>query len=144
VDVKQTKWEHALAVIPVTLLSAGFALDLTARLSERREWAEAGFWIVALGLIAGFIAAPLLHRSRGLAEWNWIPHRTHRREDRLTIAMLVAFSAAWLLQRVSPGTPSALSLFLGFLGTVAAIAGSWQSHGEPATKFQAEARPVLR
>jgi len=128
-EINQMTYRAILAA-PISLFGGSLVLDLVARLTENGVWSEAAFWTMAVGLVLGFLIAPMQHRERGLMTWSTIPAPSQRREDLITAATLILFSLAWLLRRGMPSSPGALSLLFSFLGLLTAIGGEKRQPAE--------------
>jgi hypothetical protein len=86
------------------------------------DWAgEASFWVLAVGLVAGFMGAPC-----GIVPtpFRWSEARKMGREA-LELGALGLFFASWIVRRASPAEPSLWALALSGLGFLALVQSGW-------------------
>ena len=119
-----------LVPFPLGLLSMGVIFDGIYLLFGNPWIPTVSYWMIAAGIIGGFVAAPF-----GLIDWLAIPkgtraHRVGRLHAVGNGAVLFLFIGSWLhrtqaADAVVPYQPGVLALFLGLLGFGLALVTGW-------------------
>src|ERR671920_1742944 len=105
-----------LIPFPLGLLSTSVVFDVVHLLTGNAKWSEISFWMIAVGVIGGLLAAVF-----GLIDWLAIPTGTRAKAMGLghglsNVLMVALFAASWLLRSSAPGDPGVLPIVLSFLG----------------------------
>ncbi len=105
-----------LVPFPIGLLTTSVIFDVVHLLTGGARWAEISFWMIAVGVIGGLLAAVF-----GFVDWLAIPAGTRAKAVGLghglsNVLMVVLFAASWLLRSGAPGAPGVLPIVLSFLG----------------------------
>jgi uncharacterized membrane protein len=105
-----------LVPFPIGLLTTAVIFDVVHLLTGGARWAEISFWLIAVGVIGGLLAAVF-----GLVDWLSIPSGTRAKTVGLAhglsnVFMVVLFAVSWLLRSGAPEEPGLLPIVLSFLG----------------------------
>jgi uncharacterized membrane protein len=105
-----------LVPFPIGLLTTSVVFDVVHLLTGGSRWAEISFWMIAVGVIGGLLAAVF-----GLIDWLAIPSGTRAKAIGLghglsNVLMVALFAVNWLLRSGDPGDPGVLPIVLSFLG----------------------------
>jgi len=114
-----------LVPFPLGLLTTSVIFDIIHLLTGGARWAEISFWMIAVGVVAGLLAAVF-----GLIEWLAIPPGTRAKAIGLwhglsNVVMVALFAASWLVRSSAPGDPGVLPIVLSFLGVGLASLGGF-------------------
>jgi len=114
-----------LVPFPVGLLTTSVIFDVAHLITGGARWAEISFWMVAVGVIGGLLAAVF-----GLIDWLGIPSGTRAKAIGLghglsNVLMVALFAASWLLRSGDPGDPGVLPVFLSFAGVALVSLGGY-------------------
>ena len=107
-----------LIVLPLGTLTGAVLFDLCHLATGGEQWALVSYWLIALGVASGLLAAVF-----GFADWTKIPRETRaKRVGRAhglgNVVVLLLFTVSWLLRRDSVVDP-------GMLPVVLSLAGGW-------------------
>ena len=96
-----------LVPFPLGLLTTSVIFDIIHLLTGGARWAEISFWMIAVGVVAGLLAAVF-----GLIDWLAIPPGTRAKAIGLwhglsNVVMVALFAASWLVRSSAPGDPGA-------------------------------------
>ena len=105
-----------LVPFPIGLLTASVGFDVVRIVTGGARWAEISFWMIAVGVAGGLLAAVF-----GLIDWLAIPSGTRAKAIGLAhglsnVLMVALFASSWLLRTGAPGDPGVLPIVLSFLG----------------------------
>jgi len=105
-----------LIPFPIGLLTTSVIFDVVHLLAGGARWAEISFWMIAVGVVGGLLAAVF-----GLIDWLGIPSDTRAKAIGLghglsNVLMVALFAVSWLLRTGAPGDPGILPIVLSFLG----------------------------
>jgi uncharacterized membrane protein len=114
-----------LVPFPLGLLTASVIFDVVHVLTGGARWVEISFWMIAVGVLGGLLAAVF-----GLIDWLAIPSGTRAKAVGLghgssNVLMVVLFAWSWLLRSGAPGDPGVLPIVLSFLGVGLASLGGY-------------------
>jgi len=114
-----------LVPFPIGLLTTSVLFDVVHLLAGGARWAEISFWMIAVGVIGGLIAAVF-----GLIDWLGVPSGTRAKAIGLghglsNVLMVALFAVSWLLRSGAPGDPGILPIVLSFLGVGLASLGGF-------------------
>ena len=114
-----------LVAFPIGLLTTSVIFDIVHLITGGARWAEISFWMIAVGVIGGLLAAVF-----GLIDWLAIPSGTRAKAVGLghglsNVLMVAIFAASWLLRSGDPGDPAVLPIVLSFLGVGLASLGGY-------------------
>jgi uncharacterized membrane protein len=114
-----------LVPFPLGLLTTSVIFDVVHILTGGARWAEISFWMIAVGVLGGLLAAVF-----GLIDWLGIPSGTRAKAIGLghglsNVLMVALFAAGWLLRTGAPGDPGVLPIVLSFLGVGLASLGGF-------------------
>ncbi|HEY3268163.1 MAG TPA: DUF2231 domain-containing protein [Armatimonadota bacterium] len=114
-----------LVAFPLGLLVTAAGFDLVGLAMPRGEWFPSAFYMIAVGVTAGVLAAVF-----GLIDWLAVP--TGARAKMIgqwhgagNAAVILLFAASWLLSRHDPAKPGMAAVVLAVLGAGAALASGW-------------------
>src|SRR5215203_3821840 len=98
-----------LVPFPIGLLTTSVIFDVVHLIAGGARWAEISFWMVAVGVIGGLLAAVF-----GLIDWLGIPSGTRAKAIGLghglsNVLMVALFAVSWLLRSGDPGDPGGLA-----------------------------------
>ena len=114
-----------LIVFPLGLLATAVIFDVIFLAGGGRTMAEVAYWLIAAGIVGGFLAAPF-----GWIDWFAIPRGTRAKSVVLwhgvgnTIVLLL-FIASWFLRRDLPEQPEPIAFVLSFVGAGLAMLTAW-------------------
>jgi uncharacterized membrane protein len=114
-----------LIVLPLGSLTAAVLFDLGHVLSGGEQWAPVSFWMIALGVASGLLAAVF-----GFADWTKIPRGTRAKRVGAmhgigNVIVVTLFAASWLLRSGEPADPGMLALVLSFAGGGLSLLTGW-------------------
>jgi len=114
-----------LVPFPLGLLTTSVIFDVVHIIAGGARWAEISFWIIAVGVVGGLLAAVF-----GLIDWLAIPSGTRAKAIGLAhglsnVVMVALFAFSWLLRSGAPGDPGVLPIILSFLGVGLASLGGF-------------------
>jgi uncharacterized membrane protein len=114
-----------LIPFPLGLLSTSVVFDVVHLLTGNGKWSEISFWMIAVGVIGGLLAAAF-----GLIDWLGIPSGTRAKATGLghglsNVLMVGLFAVSWVLRSGAPGNPGVLPIILSFLGVGLASLGGF-------------------
>jgi uncharacterized membrane protein len=114
-----------LVVFPFGLLATAVGFDLVALFTGQGYWAELAFWLIAVGVVTGLLAAPF-----GFVDWLGIPSGTRAKRIGAihglgNVAVVVLFAGSWLMRRDVPLAPDAIALALSFVAGAMALVTGW-------------------
>lgn len=114
-----------LIPFPLGLLSTSVVFDVVHLLTGNAKWSEISFWMIAVGVIGGLLAAVF-----GLIDWLGIPSGTRAKAIGLghglsNVVMVGLFAVSWVLRSGAPGDPGVLPIILSFLGVGLASLGGF-------------------
>jgi uncharacterized membrane protein len=114
-----------LVPFPVGLLTTSVIFDVVHLLTGGARWAEISFWMIAVGVIGGLLAAVF-----GLIDWLGIPSGTRAKSVGLAhglsnVVMVALFAVSWLLRSGAPGDPGVFPIVLSFLGVALVSLGGY-------------------
>jgi uncharacterized membrane protein len=114
-----------LAPFPIGLLMASVIFAVVHLITSGARWAEISFWMVAVGIIGGLLAAVF-----GLIDWLGIPSGTRAKAIGLghglsNVLMVALFAVSWLLRSGDPGDPGVLPVVLSFAGVALVSLGGY-------------------
>lgn len=114
-----------LIVFPLGLLATAVIFDIMA-LARGWPWLfNAGYWMIAAGIIGGLMAAVF-----GLIDWLAIPAGTRAKNIGFVhgagnVIVVALFAASWWLRRPAPDNPSSTALVPSFVAFALALVTSW-------------------
>ena len=114
-----------LIVFPLGLLGTSLFFDIAHLVSGNPQWAEIAFWVIAVGILSGLLAAVF-----GLIDWLAIPSGTRaKRIGALhgigNVVVVGLFALTWLLRRDDPGAAGGLEVGLSALAVMLALVTGW-------------------
>jgi len=115
-----------LIVFPLGLLTTSLLFDIGGALTKRSELYMVSFWMIAVGLIGGLLAA-----ATGLIDWAAIPGGTRARVVGLThaianVAMLALFAISeWLRYNLPGHQPDVTAIVLSFIAVGVSLFAAW-------------------
>jgi uncharacterized membrane protein len=114
-----------LIVFPLGLLATALLFDALNLATGTGYWSEIAYWIIAIGIVTGLLAAPF-----GLIDWLAIPAGTRaKRIGALhgggNVVVLLMYAMSWLARMPDPRAPSTLAFALAFLGGALALVTGW-------------------
>src|SRR5215218_7482899 len=114
-----------LVPFPIGLLTTSVIFDVVHLLAGGARWAEISFWMIAVGVIGGLLAAVF-----GLIDWLGIPSGTRAKAIGLghglsNVLMVALFALSWLLRSVDPGDPGVLPFVFPFAGVTLVSLGGY-------------------
>lgn len=115
-----------LIVFPAGSFTAAVIFDILYLIFRNQTFAAVSFYIIALGVIGGLLAAVF-----GFIDWSALPNNSRAKSIGLwhglgNFIIVVLFAASWLLRRGSADfVPGGLALVLSFAGIVLALVTLW-------------------
>ncbi len=114
-----------LIVFPLGLLATGVVFDIIYLLGGNATFATVAYWMIASGIIGGFVAAPF-----GWIDWFAIPSGTRAKSVGLwhgatNVVVLLLFIGSWWLRHDAPQAAGTLAYILSFAGAGLAMVGGW-------------------
>jgi uncharacterized membrane protein len=116
---------HKMVVaFPLGLVTAAL-FDLVGLWKAHPFWFHAAFWMIAVGVLSGLLAAIF-----GLIDWLAIPSGTRAkavglRHALVNSAVLVLFAISWFLRRGNPEAPGTVAVGISFIGVALSLVGAW-------------------
>ena len=106
-------------------MATAAAFDIVALVQKDPFWFRLSLWMIAAGIVGGLCAAVF-----GLIDWLAIPSATRANRvglwhGGLNVAVVVLFTASWLLRRNIPEAPPTSALMLSFFAVVLALVAGW-------------------
>jgi uncharacterized membrane protein len=116
-----------LIVFPLGLLSAGVVFDVIYLIWGSPEMATVAYWMIAAGIIGGFLAAPF-----GWIDWFAIPSETRAKSVGLwhglaNVLVLLLFIGSWYFRTYSSPaeTSNTIQYVLSFAAVGLALVAGW-------------------
>jgi len=114
-----------LIVFPLGLLPAAAIFDVIHICTHNGHWADLSFWMIAVGIIGGLIAAVF-----GVIDWLGIPQGTRAKYIGLihglsNVVVLILFITSWFMRWSNPVAPVMTAMMLGWIGIVFALFAGW-------------------
>lgn len=115
-----------LIVFPAGSFTAAVIFDILYLIFHTPAFAAVSFYIIALGVIGGLLAAVF-----GFIDWSALPANSRARAIGLwhgvgNFVIVVLFAASWLLRRGSANfVPGSFAMLLSFAGIVLALVTLW-------------------
>lgn len=114
-----------LIVFPLGLLATGVVFDVIYLIWGNPTFATVAYWMIAAGIIGGFLAAPF-----GTFDWLAIPSGTRAKRIGLlhggaNVVALLIFIGSWWLRSDAPEKPEMAANILSFAGLGVALVGGW-------------------
>jgi len=113
-----------LIVFPLGLLAMALIFDGVHLVTGNPYWSEIAYWMIAAGVVSGFVAAPF-----GFVDWLAIPSGTRaKRIGALHGAgnaiVLVLYAMSWAIRGANPRNPG-IALVFSFAGGALALITGW-------------------
>ncbi len=110
---------------PIALLTTSAVFDIIHWITGNGYWSEIAFWLIAVGLIGGILAAVV-----GTIDWIAIPSGTRAKSVGLwhgggNYLILLLLLGSWLIRLHAPGNPSIAAYILSFLGAGLVMITGW-------------------
>ena len=114
-----------LVAFPLGLLAMALVFDVVHLVTGNGYWSEIAYWMIAVGVITGLLAAPF-----GFIDWLGIPNGTRaKRVGALhgvgNVIVVLLYAGSWLIRRDDPRLPEVLAYVLAFLGGGLAMFTGW-------------------
>jgi uncharacterized membrane protein len=114
-----------LIVFPLGLLATSIGFDLAHVATGGERWADIAFWMIAVGVVSGLVAALF-----GWIDWSAIPGGTRAKAIGLwhglgNVLVMLLFAASWLLRYDEPTDPGIPPLILSLAGAGIATLTGW-------------------
>jgi uncharacterized membrane protein len=114
-----------LIVFPLGLLATSLFFDIAHLLSGNPQWAEISYWLIAVGIGTGLLAAVF-----GFIDWTSIPSGTRaKRIGALhgggNVVVVLLFLGSCLLRQDAPGAPETTAIVLSALAVLLALVTGW-------------------
>jgi uncharacterized membrane protein len=114
-----------LIVFPLGLLATSLFFDIARLASGNPQWALISFWLIAVGVVTGLLAALF-----GLIDWLAIPADTRAKRIGLyhglgNTVVVVLFAVSWFLRRDDVGNPTGVAVTLSVLAVLLALVTAW-------------------
>lgn len=114
-----------LIVFPLGLLGGSIIFDFLYLGTGTGRWAEIAYWMIAVGIISGLIAAVF-----GLIDWLAIPAGTRaKRIGTLhglgNVVVVVLFVLSWFARAPNPALPGTWPIVLSIVGVLLALVTGW-------------------
>lgn len=114
-----------LIVFPLGLLATAVGFDIARIVTDNPRWADISYWMIAIGIISGLIAAVF-----GLIDWTKIPKGTRAKRVGAyhglgNVVVVFLFAVSWLLRTGAPTEPTMFAYTLSFIGVALALVTGW-------------------
>jgi len=114
-----------LIVLPLGLLVGAIIFDVVGLLVGGVEWANLSYWLIAVGVMSGLLAAVF-----GFADWTKIPAGTRAKRIGAThglgnVGVVALFAISWFLRGGPAEDPGSAAYLFSFLGGGLAMITSW-------------------
>ena len=120
-----------LIVFPLGLLATSVVFDLIYLWRGTPQWSSVSFWLIAVGVVTGLIAA-----MPGLVDFLAIPSGTRAKSVGLlhgagNVLVVILFAVSWLIRRDAghgfemAAPPTTLALICSFVGVGIALVTGW-------------------
>jgi uncharacterized membrane protein len=114
-----------LIVFPLGLLATAVIFDVIFLVTNDPTWAQASFYMIGAGVIAGLIAA-----VPGTIDWLAIPRGTRAKRIGLihgvgNVVVVALFALSWFLRRDNPTLPPTEAVVAGLIGAAIAVVTGW-------------------
>ena len=115
-----------LIVFPLGLLATAVLFDVVWLIRDMPGWAAASYHMIAVGVVAGLVAAVF-----GFIDWLAIPANTRaKRIGTLhglgNVVVVLLFAASfWMRYAGDPLVPGTAAIVLGILGALLALVTGW-------------------
>ncbi len=116
---------HPMLVgLPIGMLTLSVIFDGIYLATQSPRWSDISFWSLALGILAGLLAAPW-----GSIDWLKIPSGTRAKRIGLfhgicAVTAIALFAISWFLRYETPTLPPTNAIIFSFVAmAVLAIAG---------------------
>ena len=114
-----------LIAFPLGLLPVAVALDITYLCTGNAQWTAISFWLIAIGVVSGLVAAVF-----GLADWLGLEAGTRAKRIGLwhgliNVVVTVLFAISWFMRREVPATPPMPAIVLGIVAILFALVAAW-------------------
>ncbi|CAL1239118.1 DUF2231 domain-containing protein [Candidatus Methylocalor cossyra] len=114
-----------LVVFPLGLWLTAVLFDLAYLVTGSPTLVAAAYWMIAMGLLGGLVAAPF-----GLIDWLAVPKDTRAKAIGFlhgsgNLIVLLLFGGSWLLRRSAPDYPGLWAHVLAFLGAALVLVTGW-------------------
>ena len=114
-----------LIVLPLGLLVGAIIFDVVGLLVGGVEWANLSYWLIAVGVMSGLLAAVF-----GFADWTKIPAGTRAKRIGAThglgnVGVVALFAISWFLRGGAAEQPAGAAYLFSFLGGGLAMITSW-------------------
>src|SRR5262245_63300216 len=110
-----------LIVVPLGLLATALVFDAVQFATGNGFWTDMSDWMIAVGVIAGLIAAPF-----GFVDWLAIPAGTRAKRIGAVhgagnVIVVALYGLSWLMRTGNPAAPETPALAMTFLGGALAM-----------------------
>lgn len=114
-----------LIVFPLGLLATAVIFDVIFLVTDDPTWAQASFYMIGAGVIAGLIAA-----VPGTIDWLAIPRGTRAKRIGLihgvgNVVVVALFALSWFLRRDNPTLPPTEAVVAGLIGAGISVVTGW-------------------
>ena len=114
-----------LIAFPLGLLGGSIIFDIVYLVRHGGQWGEVAFWMIAVGVISGLVAALF-----GAIDWLAIPGGTRaKRIGTLhgvgNVIVVALFAVSWYLRSGNPLAPATTAIVLSFVGVALALVTGW-------------------
>jgi uncharacterized membrane protein len=114
-----------LIVLPLGLLVGAIIFDVVGLLVGGVEWANLSYWLIAVGVMSGLLAAVF-----GFADWTKIPADTRAKRIGTihglgNVGVVALFAISWFLRGGPAEEPGGAAYLFSFLGGGLAMITSW-------------------
>jgi uncharacterized membrane protein len=114
-----------LIVFPLGLLATAVVFDVIFLVTDDPTWAQASFYMIGAGVIAGLIAA-----VPGTIDWLAIPRGTRAKRIGLihgvgNVVVVALFALSWFLRRDNPTLPPTEAVVAGLIGAGISVVTGW-------------------
>ena len=114
-----------IVVSPLCLLSLAVVFDFIHLLGGVAAFAVVSYWMMATGLIAGFLTAALWWIDRVAAPRDPRSKNSGVAYGIVNTAVLLLYTGSWYARYNDPGTPELLATIFSTLGAGMGMIGSW-------------------
>ncbi|MBV9008956.1 MAG: DUF2231 domain-containing protein [Verrucomicrobia bacterium] len=114
-----------LIAFPLGLFPIAVLFDIVFLATGRVHWALSSYWLIAVGVISGLVAAIF-----GAADWWALDNGTRAKRIGLlhgliNVSVTALFAISWFMRRPDPAAPSLLAIILGIVALLLALIAAW-------------------
>ncbi|MGI9115445.1 MAG: DUF2231 domain-containing protein [Chthoniobacterales bacterium] len=117
---------HPMVItFPLGLLPVAVLFDIIYLCTGHGHWADFSFWLIAVGVLGGLLAAVF-----GIADWIGLESGTRAKRIGLlhgliNVVVVALFAVSWFMRKPMPTAPSLTAIVLGIVALLFALFAAW-------------------